>query len=221
MNVPHYFEKRGQTNHGSLKPESVYGIPPNGRNLRSVWEFSTAATPEAHFATFPAALPARCIAASCPREGCATCGTARDDSGKQRKARGRSPDSRGTGAAEAGKGRRPKGRAVEFCGAGARVSKWEEAFKVHLELTDGQAAIVAELMLRGPQTEGELRQRASRMAGIGDQGALAQLLEGLSAREAPLVRRLSAPGRARGVIWAHTLYPEGEEPSPDESPPAP
>ena len=48
-----------------------------GRNLRSVWEFPTAQTPEAHFATFPEELPRRCIEASCPREICAKCGTAK------------------------------------------------------------------------------------------------------------------------------------------------
>jgi hypothetical protein len=45
--------------------------------MRSVWEFPTAQTPEAHFATFPEELPRRCIEASCPREICAKCGTAR------------------------------------------------------------------------------------------------------------------------------------------------
>lgn len=50
---------------------------PLGRNVRDVWTFPTAQTAEAHFATFPMALPLRCIAASCPREVCRTCGKAR------------------------------------------------------------------------------------------------------------------------------------------------
>lgn len=49
-----------------------------GRNMRDVWTFPTAQTPEAHFATFPEELPRRCILASCPREVCATCGHARE-----------------------------------------------------------------------------------------------------------------------------------------------
>lgn len=36
---------------------------PAGRNLRSVWEIATKAFPEAHFATFPPAIPERCIKA--------------------------------------------------------------------------------------------------------------------------------------------------------------
>ena len=49
-----------------------------GRNMRDVWTFPTAQTPEAHFATFPEELPRRCIEASCPKEVCATCGHARE-----------------------------------------------------------------------------------------------------------------------------------------------
>ena len=48
-----------------------------GRNLRSVWTFPTAQEPAAHFATFPIALPTRCISAACPREICSACGVAR------------------------------------------------------------------------------------------------------------------------------------------------
>jgi DNA modification methylase len=45
-----------------------------GRNVRSVWEIATQPYPEAHFATFPEALPERCIKAGCPERVCATCG---------------------------------------------------------------------------------------------------------------------------------------------------
>jgi DNA modification methylase len=54
-----------------------YSIVPGGRNVRSVWTFPTAQTPEAHFATFPPELPRRCISAACPREVCTKCGRAR------------------------------------------------------------------------------------------------------------------------------------------------
>jgi DNA modification methylase len=52
-------------------------VNPAGRNLRTVWTFPTAQTPEAHFATFPIELPTRCILAGCPREVCRRCGTVR------------------------------------------------------------------------------------------------------------------------------------------------
>ncbi len=46
-----------------------------GRNLRSVWTFPTHGYPEAHFATFPEALPERCIKAGTSEKGCCSkCG---------------------------------------------------------------------------------------------------------------------------------------------------
>jgi DNA modification methylase len=41
-----------------------------GRNVRSVWELATQPYPEAHFATFPEALPERCIRAGTSERGC-------------------------------------------------------------------------------------------------------------------------------------------------------
>ncbi|MBE7493157.1 MAG: DUF480 domain-containing protein [Planctomycetes bacterium] len=102
---------------------------------------------------------------------------------------------------------------TEFFGSSARVSKFEEALSVHLELGKEQAAVIAELLLRGPQSEGELRQRAGRMAPIADLATLHSLLEQLGTRPEPLVRRLSDPTRSRGVRWSHTLYADGEEPA--------
>jgi DNA modification methylase len=43
--------------------------PNGGRNIRSVWEIATQPYAEAHFATFPKALPERCIKAGCPDGG--------------------------------------------------------------------------------------------------------------------------------------------------------
>jgi DNA modification methylase len=43
---------------------------PAGRNIRSVWELATQPYPEAHFATFPEALPERCIRAGTSERGC-------------------------------------------------------------------------------------------------------------------------------------------------------
>jgi hypothetical protein len=46
-----------------------------GRNIRTVWGFATQPYPEAHFATFPEALPERCIKAATPEVGCCSeCG---------------------------------------------------------------------------------------------------------------------------------------------------
>jgi hypothetical protein len=45
-------------------------INPAGRNVRSVWTIPTQPFPEAHFATFPEALPERCIRAGTSERGC-------------------------------------------------------------------------------------------------------------------------------------------------------
>jgi DNA modification methylase len=53
------------------------GVKPDvipGRNIRSVWEIATQPYADAHFATFPEALPRRCIMAGCPERVCRTCG---------------------------------------------------------------------------------------------------------------------------------------------------
>ncbi len=112
-----------------------------------------------------------------------------------------------------------KSFAIQFFGAGARVPKWEEALSAVLNLSKEESAVIAELMLRGPQSEGELRARASRMAEIPTLEVLHATLEKLRTRPEPLVQRLSEEGRTRGVRWAHTFYAEGEA-LPAESPTA-
>jgi len=58
-----------------FKEYTPIAILPNGRNLRSVWEFPTQPYPEAHFAVFPEKLPELCIKAATPEVGCCSkCG---------------------------------------------------------------------------------------------------------------------------------------------------
>jgi uncharacterized protein YceH (UPF0502 family) len=104
---------------------------------------------------------------------------------------------------------RQKGVAVRYEGSG-RVEKWKHAAYDWLALRNRAAemAVLAELLLRGPQTEGELRARASRMDPIPDLPALQAILEFLSQRE--LVVYLTPPGQKRGVVVAHGLYPAEE-----------
>jgi len=110
--------------------------------------------------------------------------------------------------------------AMQFFGAGARVSKWEEALSATMHLGKDEVAVLAELMLRGPQSEGELRSRASRMHDFPTLESLHATLESLRTRQEPLVQRLSEEGRTRGVRWAHTFYAEGEK-MPQAAPEAP
>ncbi len=102
---------------------------------------------------------------------------------------------------------RQKGAAILVEGGG-RVPRWKHTLYEWLKVSKVELAVVAELMLRGPQTEGELRAHTSRMEPIADLPALQTILEALVPRG--LVQYLSPPGRKRGVFVAHGLYPPDE-----------
>jgi uncharacterized protein YceH (UPF0502 family) len=106
-------------------------------------------------------------------------------------------------------GLRRKGAVILVEGAG-RGPKWKHTLYDWLDLKNRptELAILAELLLRGPQTEGELRGRASRMNEIPDLDALDRLLEFLKQRG--LVVQLSPPGQRRGVVVTHGMYPPEE-----------
>jgi uncharacterized protein len=90
------------------------------------------------------------------------------------------------------------------------VTKWKHTLYDWLDLKGRAAemAVLAELMLRGPQTEGDLRVRAGRMDPLPDLPALHAVLEFLAGRG--LVIYLTPPGQKRGVIVTHGLYPPDE-----------
>lgn len=79
---------------------------------------------------------------------------------------------------------------------GVRAAKYCHNLDGVLRLEPQELAILAELLLRGPQTVGELRGRAERMAPLNDLAAAEDILTGLAERDFPLVTRLPRqPGR--------------------------
>jgi hypothetical protein len=79
---------------------------------------------------------------------------------------------------------------------GGRVPKYRHILAEKLRLVPGELALLSELLVRGPQTVGELRTRAERMHPFADLVAVEEALEELMAREQPLVTRLPRqPGR--------------------------
>src|SRR5260370_1476762 len=91
--------------------------------------------------------------------------------------------------------------------SGGRVEHWKHCLYDAWRVSKVELAVLAELLLRGPQTEGELRGRASRMEPIADVEALRGILEPLAERR--LVAYLSPEGR-RGTILTHG-FPAREE----------
>jgi hypothetical protein len=110
---------------------------------------------------------------------------------------------------------------LEKSGFGSRVQKYQHRFCNTgfgtLEFTPQQTAILCELLVRGPQTPGELRTRASRMAEIHEVSEVESALEDLATRpDGPFVVRLPRePGR-RDSRYAHLF--SGEVAVPAEAP---
>ena len=105
---------------------------------------------------------------------------------------------------------------LDRSGFGSRVAKYRHCFCNTefgtLKFDPQELAIVCELLLRGPQTPGELRSRASRMASFSDVSEVEASLERLSKRDgAPYVTRLARePGR-RESRYAHLFSGEVTE----------
>jgi hypothetical protein len=100
---------------------------------------------------------------------------------------------------------RQRGAVTEVQGD-ARVPKYRHQMYVWMGVEKVELAVMAELLLRGPQTVGELRGRASRMEAIDDLSTLWPILASLRSRR--LVVYLTPEGR--GCIVTHGLYPPEE-----------
>jgi uncharacterized protein YceH (UPF0502 family) len=92
------------------------------------------------------------------------------------------------------RGLRDKSLASRIKSAESRVDKYghlvEDVFHMHPQ----EMAVMAELMLRGPQTPGELKQRASRMAGFASLSEVNDVLESLM-DQGLVMRHERQPGR--------------------------
>jgi uncharacterized protein YceH (UPF0502 family) len=119
---------------------------------------------------------------------------------------------------------------MEKSGFGSRVPKYQHIFCNtefgSLKFTPQETAIVCELLLRGPQTPGELRGRIQRMAELPDPNVVEGLLEALAGRaDGAIVERLPREVGRRDSRWAQ-LFEElpaviadtGEMPAPRAAP---
>ncbi|RZJ12869.1 MAG: DUF480 domain-containing protein [Rubrivivax sp.] len=89
--------------------------------------------------------------------------------------------------------------------SGSRIVRYEHNFARGMGVPGAAMALLAQLMLRGPQTAAELRQNSERLHRFADVSSVEGFLEELGQREKPFAIKLpKAPG-AREARWAHLL----------------
>lgn len=102
-----------------------------------------------------------------------------------------------------------KRRALVFESSGSRVTRWEHNFQRGIGVPEQSAVLLGLLMLRGPQTAGELRIHAERWYRFADISSVEAFLDELQSRAAekggPLVAMLPRTSGAREPRWAHLL----------------
>ena len=105
-------------------------------------------------------------------------------------------------------GLRDKQLAIRVDQVGSRVHKYKHQAAEVLRCSAGQLAVLAELLMRGPQTLGELRGRASRMSPLATTDDVKTVLRGLMEQEKPLVRELPPAPGTRAETYAQLLAPD-------------
>ncbi|GAA3705849.1 hypothetical protein GCM10022204_24270 [Microlunatus aurantiacus] len=91
---------------------------------------------------------------------------------------------------------------------GLRVVKYHQRLEEQLGLDASAVALLATLLLRGPQTPGELRPRTDRLHAFADKEAVEERLRGLAAEDPPLVRELERQAGRHDSRWVHLLGAE-------------
>lgn len=88
---------------------------------------------------------------------------------------------------------------------GVRVTRWHHALNLRWSLDPGRKAVMTLLLLRGPQTPGELRSRSERLHPFASVGELEDALLALAAAPEPLVRELPKGPGQKEARWTHLL----------------
>jgi uncharacterized protein len=100
--------------------------------------------------------------------------------------------------------------------SGSRAAKYRHLLAEALPLDHGEHAVLCVLMLRGPQTPGELKQRSERMHAFADLAAVHATLDQLIGRE--LVARLERRPGHKEERYTQLLQEDGEDDEPTHEP---
>src|SRR5262245_5917755 len=100
---------------------------------------------------------------------------------------------------------REKNLAYVFHGSEARAPKYGHLFPKAFDLSEADVPLMCVLILRGPQTPGELRSRTQHLRSFESLAEVETLLQGLSLREEPLIVKLPRQPGSRESRFAHLL----------------
>ncbi len=103
-----------------------------------------------------------------------------------------------------------KGLAGAASGADSRVTKYEHRLQEAFNFSRPEVAILCVLLLRGPQTPGELRGRSERLYAFSDLSDVQSALQHLMKREPPLVKILARVPGTKEARYVHLLAGETE-----------
>jgi len=95
--------------------------------------------------------------------------------------------------------------------ADSRVTKYEHRLQEAFNFTRGETAILCVLLLRGPQTPGELRGRTERMHRFEDLTEVQSTLQRLMQRDPPLARVLPRQPGTKEARYKHLLSGDVED----------
>ncbi|HEX8525182.1 MAG TPA: YceH family protein [Tepidisphaeraceae bacterium] len=116
---------------------------------------------------------------------------------------------------------REKQLTVRVDAAGSRVSKYRHEADRIFKCSPAELAVLAELLIRGPQTLGELRGRASRMQPLNTLDDVKNLLTSLSQRDEPLIKQIAPSPGSRAERYAQLLTPIAETTTAQPTPATP
>ena len=100
---------------------------------------------------------------------------------------------------------------IVWSDTGRRTLKYHQVLDEHLGLDPEERAVLTVLLLRGPQSPGELRTRTERLHPFADRVEVEGCLRRMAERSQPLVRELERRPGQKDRRWAHLLGPVPEQ----------